>query len=227
MFTPGEQGPNTDIASDTIALWRTTDGGATWQLMNLGMKGLGNIWQLCFISPSHGYMAVDVANAGLFETVDSGMHWHRLKMQNASFDNNKFISIYAVDSSLYTITGNTGFVNSPQVALWNSSNDGYTWQRDSEVIRPEFITGNRENLLEASGPNGGWYLGINNILDSVIFTSSNSGKTWNVSPGGQEQWNQFILPHTQVMALAEETDLQAMFSAINVSTDAGNNWKIT
>lgn len=144
VFTPGDQGPSTDLATDNISLWRTTDGGNTWQAMNLGMSGPSNIWQLYFVSDSHGYMAVDASpggsgSRGLFETLDSGSHWNRMGTQNVNFALQSFISVYAVDSLLFAIS--TPYNKLP-VTLWMSSNAGITWQAVSSVVRPEVVTGN-------------------------------------------------------------------------------------
>ena len=57
QYRPGY--PN--IVTDTIAIYRTTDGGTTWGSMDLGNSDLKNHWGLIysmyFVSPSHGYMS--------------------------------------------------------------------------------------------------------------------------------------------------------------------------
>ena len=228
VFTSGSVGPVYDVATDPIALWRTTDRGFTWQAMNLGTTGLGNIWQLCFVTPSHGYMATDAIGGGnnmsahgLFETTDSGLHWNYLRTQNRLFAYENFISIYAADSSLYTITAEIGKL---PVTLWKSSDAGFSWKVDTSVVSPELITGNRESLLEASGPDGGYYL--DSSPDSVIFTSSNDAQMWSVHSGYSEQWNQFVFPHSQTIMLAVES-YAAYSSAVIVSTDGGSNWSVS
>ena len=97
-------------------------------------------------------------------------------------------------------------------------------EMDSSVPWPELVTGNRENLLEASGPNGGYYLGL--YPDSAVFTSSNFGHTWvpNLSP--HEQWNQCVIPHTQTIVLASEAGFSKTSSVV-VSTNAGSTWRVT
>ena len=233
VFTPGFHGPQSTLPTDNVALWRTTDGGNSWALMEIGINGAGNIWQLCFTSSSHGYMAVEMPGAGLFETNDSGWHWHRLPMQKSSFEFQGFISVYWADSDLYAITCHNSISG---VALWQSSNNGYSWRNDSGVVRPELVVGNRESLLEAGGPDGGWYLRGNHnasapALDSVVFTSSDDGRVWSIQPGGDEQWNQFAFPHEQNILLAEERGDSVingwLLSGISVTSNGGKTWKVT
>ena len=44
---------------------------------------------------------------------------------------------------------------------------------------------------------------------------------------GGEEWNQFVLPHSNVILCAAEALLLPEGSAVFVSTDAGINWKVT
>ena len=140
VFTPGLHTPGSDLPIDPIALWRTTDGGYTWQPIDLGTNGVADIWQLCFVTPSHGYMAGDAVGVsamsmarGCSKRLDSGTNCSYVKTHNITFTStNHFIWIYAVDSVLYAITTPSDPYFNSQVMLWMSSDAGYTWRNGFE-----------------------------------------------------------------------------------------------
>jgi Secretion system C-terminal sorting domain len=217
VFTPGIAGPGTAGPTEPNALlWRTTDGGASWQSINTGIQ-IGDfcrITQLYFVTASHGYMAVDgVARYGLYETLDSGLTWNKTSL----FENHSLFSVYVVDSLIFAI-------NRSPTTLLESSDDGLTWQTISGALAPELIIGNSESLLEVGGP-GGTPGGFYNV---VARQSADYGATWSWGGSeklGPEAWNQFVFPHSQTIVLAEE--FGGGTSNIELSVDGGQNWVST
>ncbi len=145
-------------ATDTLAVYCTTDGGTNWIKMNLGDRNLQNHWGLIssmyFVSPSQGYMSaapypyIDYSGyipedemAGIYETLDSGNTWSHISTDT------EYGQLYAVGSAIFYPNG-------------YSTDQGKTWvwhPNNSSII----ITGNRESLVS-----------------QINITSQDLGQTW-------------------------------------------------
>ncbi|HEY3874962.1 MAG TPA: hypothetical protein VGM92_05770, partial [Candidatus Kapabacteria bacterium] len=167
-------------ACDTIVLYRTTDGCATWKQIDLPeplRDHWGAIESICFGSSRHGYLSalpvtmvpVDSAvtplydnnsqpdtAAGIFMTDDSGLTWKRISSSA------EYGGLYTVHSMLFCSTAFT-------------SDDGKNW---TAVPHPsDFVTGNRDSLV---------------IIGN--YESTDFGKIWLTGPG-----NCYIPPHTETI----------------------------
>ncbi len=184
QYRPGY--PN--IVTDTIAIYRTTDGGTTWALMDLGNSDLKNHWGLIysmyFVSPSHGYMSaspitmdsvipgvtsigtskLDTA-AGIYHTLDSGNTWSRISSDT------EFGQIYSAISTIFCPSG-------------YSSDEGKTWKINPLYYGGDpfdgFITGNHDSVLIESGD-----------------VSTDFGKHWFVPDTTGNTTAYYVIPHTQ------------------------------
>ena len=146
VFTPGNgEGP-----TDTLAIYRTTDGGNSWVSMDLGNRNLKNHWGLInsmyFVSSSKGYMSTmpypylgytgglqGDAAAGIYETLDSGNTWTLIS------SGTNFGELYAVGSAIFDIYG-------------FSTDGGNTWKRSPNFgtggpTASSTVTGNRESMI--------------------------------------------------------------------------------
>ena len=150
-------------------LYRTVDSGNTW---NATWTTLGVIFQLDFVSPSHGYcVRTNIGNGGggIYETSDSGSSWNQITAgPNYSF-------IYAVDHKLFVVNDSAGHYQ-----LLSTTNDGQSWNHIvlpsgvSDTHQFSCLTGNGENLIA--------FL----TLGAIVF-STNEGLSWSM------QWSSIFL----------------------------------
>ena len=70
--TLGSNGLDTTLIFDTSKIYRSLDGGSTWDLVLRNVAGLRGLY---FTSTKHGYAYG--ANGTLLHTEDSGLHWFR------------------------------------------------------------------------------------------------------------------------------------------------------
>jgi photosystem II stability/assembly factor-like uncharacterized protein len=63
------------LTAQPSALYRTNDGGASWESPNL--PGTRN-WAAAFSNPLHGFIVSTDATGTLYETEDAGWSWHQL-----------------------------------------------------------------------------------------------------------------------------------------------------
>jgi photosystem II stability/assembly factor-like uncharacterized protein len=111
-------------------VWKTTDGGARWTplgdlLPSLAVAALaldpGNR-QVLYAGTGEGFLNADaVRGAGLFKTVDGGLHWQRLAATaTPDFHAVNDLVVSARTRAVYAATG-TG--------VWRSVDAGLTWRR--------------------------------------------------------------------------------------------------
>ena len=149
---------------------RTTDAGQTWS-SNPFFDSIGcDIGQICFVSASHGYLAAmgldsmmyayhrpnGKDSGGIFETLDSGLHWRRISPNGRSFN-----SVYATGGALFAAEATpikSYTMNTYPIQLGTilrSTNDGTSWDSIANVdgltlSSPssfEGIYGNRDSLV--------------------------------------------------------------------------------
>jgi len=117
--------------SDATSVWRTSDGGATWQLTTRVNDSY--VDDMTFSSPNVGW----AVGAWLWHTVDGGATWHKVRAAQ----------IFA--NQQVTTVGNDVWVVSPYGSL-HSSDGGATWQT---------IPGLSGGQVSFSDPSDGWITG--------------------------------------------------------------------
>lgn len=111
-------------------VWKTLDAGATWAplddlMPNLAVSSLaldpGNRLTL-YAGTGEGFLNADaVRGAGIFKTVDGGLHWQQLTATaTPDFQAVNRLQVSARTRTIYAATG-TG--------VWRSRNAGLTWRR--------------------------------------------------------------------------------------------------
>jgi photosystem II stability/assembly factor-like uncharacterized protein len=72
--------PETQCGAQQVAIWRTTDAGATWERPPVsGLSGPGCKHGLSFVDRTHGYLAASDPNRApaVYRTADGGSSWSR------------------------------------------------------------------------------------------------------------------------------------------------------
>ncbi len=174
-------------------LFHSVNGGTTWQEIYLGQYSPGAI--NCLLLTKDGNLLVGTSHAGILLSADNGKTW-----KSVLSDVPPVIMLKQIGDQLYA-----GF---PDDGLLISMDDGSTWNHDSEFAarRFQWLVSLSENEFAVAGPEEG------------IWTSSNSGKTWEISPGWPKE--------RTVLGISGENDviLAASPEGIWYSLDLGENW---
>jgi photosystem II stability/assembly factor-like uncharacterized protein len=172
-------------AAPQLSVAFTQDGGGTWTvtpvtISNFNPEALSGDGNFSFVDPQRGWMNLGLNsssnfNSGLlFETVDGGKSWTRLK--NAPYIAGKIAFKTSDDGWIAGGPGNR--------ELWATHDGGKTWQKPS-LIPPEGLNGVIYTTDDAPTFLDGFtflkvtYEGPDEASSAVVvFTSSDSGKTW-------------------------------------------------
>ncbi len=200
------------IVTDTMALYRTTDGGTSWIKIDLGNSNLKNHWGLIysmyFVSPSHGYMSaapitMDSVIPGVTSIFDTSREvkyagqtfpTKQLLPDTAAgifstFDSGNTWTRISSDTEFGQLYASNGIVFCPS---GYSSNEGKTWTMIPLYDGSQTLIGNRDSLL----------------IESDI-RSYDLGKTWDnwdlVDRQGYPE-EAYVIPHTQDIILDSSLD---------------------
>ncbi len=212
---------------DTAAVYRTTNGGSTWNAMNVGELTTAShavITQMYFISPAHGYMTAVVNDTpsffygGLYETRDSGKHWNRITPPRFGFES-------------LAISGAEIFLEKFGIAGWGPDST-VVFDTSSKLIREVFggcpsIVSNKQKIVYAH------HIDYNNPTstspDGFVLRSSDEGLFWANTESGApsiESWSMYAIPNSAILLrAAEKTQAVVAGSEIQRSTDGGVSWR--
>lgn len=141
--------PTTGYLCGFGVIYKTTDGGDTWFLMNIDGDFFTSIH---FPTPEVGYI---VGNQGtIVKTVNAGHQWEKLRSAKGIFKSKpRFNKVYFSDVNQGYIVGDKLF--------WHTTNGGSTWQEIEDIdfetfngiwvndqIQKGFITGQNGTLLQ-------------------------------------------------------------------------------
>jgi hypothetical protein len=133
-------------------IFRTTNGGDTWDTLTICDSLSIVAGQLSFISLTNGYLAAmdfgDSGRGGIFETTDQGDHWKKISEGSTSF-----CTIYSIDSAIFATEYKSDI--SQQRSFTFSKDKGRTWDSITSIPHRsisgsfEGVTGNRDSLIAA------------------------------------------------------------------------------
>jgi photosystem II stability/assembly factor-like uncharacterized protein len=158
-----------------IGLMRTTDGGATWEVID-GGKLLRSA-QILGVAP-RGAVIVVASDKGLFRSSEDGQ-WRKISGAPDSGLPTGFSSDLVADpqdpARLYTNAGAKG--------IYQSLDNGATWSKISNDVVESVLTENTQNVRIAVGPDHTLYLAIANYVNrgaslAGLFRSGDGGTTW-------------------------------------------------
>jgi hypothetical protein len=209
------------FAGDRDGLYKSTDGGATWNLSNTGLGT--ELARTIAISPFNADEAyIAIGSRALLHTYDGGRSWQRLSLRVGSYDapiapdpftDGKVYVGYVVDTSAVP------------VAVWVSSDHGSTFIKHEIPLPPEYAGQWGHVQAIAPDPQTSNRLLAGLCLDSgdgLIYASTDGGVTWNqqTTPAGLECIYRIVFdPNDASVVYAG-----SIGSGLLRSTDGGATW---
>lgn len=134
--------PGWGIAYTADSIFRTSDGGATWDQLNLSIAGYENISAASFADRANGYAIVSDSRTSavvLFRTSDGGSSWQRhaieldgFEFHEAQTQTGELETINGDSLSLeFSVTTSSNFVGSVKYV---SEDGGLTWQFNEKRV---------------------------------------------------------------------------------------------
>ncbi|MGH9075737.1 MAG: WD40/YVTN/BNR-like repeat-containing protein, partial [Acidimicrobiales bacterium] len=131
VFPDPEHGFAVTTSTRKVALVATTDGGATWTVVDPALP-IDSPWtlQLDFTDPVHGYMWGGQSPGRLWITADGGRAWAKAPIGPSVFD------ISAIGPNVWAVSTcviSAALTNTCPISLDRSTDDGRSWTVMSQV----------------------------------------------------------------------------------------------
>ena len=164
------------IGVEEGGVYRTDDGGQTWESLNEGLY-----WDIHTVRPVLSSSIIyATTGAGFHRSDDNGYHWRHI---TTGLDRSYTHPLVASSRSLevlYTAAAATpppGWKSGANVALYRSNDGGEHWMRLSEGLPEQFDTMVRQMAVDEEG-------GVYAASGSQLFTSGDEGETWRIAASG-------------------------------------------
>lgn len=169
-------GERTFLAATDRGLLRTTDAGATWKTLGLG---LATTVLAVAASPNDAGLAVAATPLGFFKSRDAGASWQQVSLALAAGEIHTLAFLPGDARLLFAATRN---------GLLRSADEGRTWEKVAWGLPASDIAG------LAFSPDGRT-LYASDLASGGLFKSENAGETWQAFPTAG-------LVSTRILALA-------------------------
>lgn len=219
-----------------MGVFKTTDGGKTWQHMGLeATKTIHRIWidpeddQTVFVGAS-GDPFQPNEDRGLYKTTDGGQHWNKVLFTNSSSGiadfvvdpnnpNKMFAAMYDHRRTPYSFVS-----GGPGSGLFFSSDRGFSWQMlDPSSGLPEGELG-RIGLAIAPSNSNRIYAKIE-AQKNLLYRSEDGGKTWAVINDNPKFTNNRPFYFQDLAVDTENPDrLYNIYQPLSVSYDGGQSF---
>ena len=225
-------------------VWKSTNGGASWQPLNDLMGNLAvtslvmdpNNSNVLYAGTGEGFFNVDaVRGAGIFKTTDAGASWTQLASTTGSdFHYVNDLKISAWDSNrIYAATNSGVFRSTDGGASWTAMNlnDGTNY-RNGRCTQLQLRTDlNNQDVLFASCSSSD-----GNRNDDMIWRSANAQAAtpaWSavLNPAGMARSSMALAPSNQAILYvlashdgSSEPDYRHGLQAVYRTTDGGDTW---
>ncbi len=234
LFNIPESSNNTWLAgAATGGIWKTSDGGASWQSKNdnltvLPIASLAGTTNASVIYAGTGELVSSFYSAlgdGIFKSTDKGETWTHLESTKANPDFAVVtrLIVHPIDPNLILATtapSNTS-VGSNNSAIMRTTNGGSSWSKVRE------ITGVFDQIIFTPGNFQVQYASQNSV---GVWKSTNGGVTWNLSNTGMSPSGRIEIAvspvNPNVVFASAEGSLSGVESDLYISKDAGITWSL-
>ena len=170
------------ISSGSIILWKSTDGGATWNNRWFGNPGIASYGLVIdpanpetLYAPGDLYGNMNIIDSGLFKSTDGGANWTATGLTNTT------IAAVAIDPlnphTLYAGSADWGAPQAPFRSMFKSTDSGANWLAINNgltnISRITTIVVDRDNPSIL-------YIGTS----SGVFRSTDGGANWSAFNDG-------------------------------------------
>lgn len=162
----GEGYPNADAVAG-LGLFKSTNGGDTWQLLPSTLNGNFRYTREMIVTPqSHVYVAT---NRGLFRSADGGANWQKVLGTGLGTNDEMFDLVYASDGYLYASNTTSIFKS-----LSGNPNE---WTKITKLPVPSNLTRLEFSVCQAD-PNVIYCIGAIGGGASPVYFTTDGGQTW-------------------------------------------------
>ncbi len=179
------------VAQDGTAIFRTTNGGQTWQKTPLHERYLGG--QLTFINQQDGWLLISQGFAAgsegvdLLRTTDGGASWTRVSTTGAQHNTAGTIPFSGQKTGISFLNANTGWMTGTEPApnfswLYVTHDGGVTWQHQTLPLPPS--SGEAQHVLMPPT----FFNAQDGVLPDQfgaaidVYVTHNGGATWQATP---------------------------------------------
>ncbi len=201
MFPADTSYPGSLFTRDSEDLWRTSDGGKSWNPIALTPNSVGqafNCRDFTFKDSLNGWMT----SWNCYKTTDGGVTWMHITADMGGYEN----SIYYHPTTKLLLL--SVWSHDDYDSAYVSSDEGTTW------------------TAFGGGHNGYAFAGLNGVVTGVAdpgtpaLYTTDGGVTWSESNFNDECWQPACIPGTTTFFAASEKQ-----NRISRSDDGGKTWR--
>jgi photosystem II stability/assembly factor-like uncharacterized protein len=215
-------GHRVERRNDTLEVYSTTDGGATWSKLALGQFAPLQLsaLQITFTDAQHGWALASLSEntddrpGVLYRSTDGGATWTRSQAPIGG-------DMRFMNATIGWIIG--GRVNYVRNLLYMTQDGGQTWAEQRLDLPPNALTANLMIGAPVFFSARAGAIAVNLEKTVQIYRTEDSGRTWTgvyffpVQPG-----DQIALP---VLAAHDAHGLLALGAGVYATADSGATWK--
>ena len=202
-------------------LYKSTNGGASWNAADAGMAGL--FIDSLSIDPSQNKIVYAGTSKGVFKTTDGGLSWKSagkgLVSGNIIFgDGIPNVYCTAIDRNngqrLYAGTDNGVYTSTDGGETWNEASQGLTSSANTALAVFSLVSDPNDGAILYAGTSSG------------VYRSTNAGASWEAANTGLSVSAYFrtIIPSLALDPHNSQLLYAATPNGIFKTTDGGNSW---
>ena len=219
--------PDTVYTNSLNSVYRTTDGGKTWNEV-LSFRGTGNTINTIAAVPKNEKIILAGTREGLYRSDNKGTQWIRIFSGIGGLEDSVLsIAVHPVKSEIIFIGTGSG--------LYRTDNTGKDWNKDRNLPAGSLVTSiaidNAEPNIIYAATDKGMYKSINNGIDwQRAFVTGLPESNNNISDGDEATATEEIETGVEIKSIViNPGDSKIIFagtrSGLLISENGGLTWK--
>ncbi|NER17960.1 thrombospondin type 3 repeat-containing protein [Spongiivirga citrea] len=207
-----------DDAGDSVSagVFKSIDGGSTWNQTGLNPSNTPNLMNEIYIDPTNSNILWLATSSGVYKTVDAAVTWERVRTGNI-LD----LKLKPGDSNtLYAVTRSQFYRTTDGGATWTNITEGLPETSRRLVIDVTPANSNVIYVLSAAATDGFPFQGLYKSTDSGV-TFTKTAETDNINESNQAWFD-------LAMAISPTDEDEVYVGCLNVwkSTNGGDNFNV-